>query len=198
MNSNKGTIFLLFGASASGKTQISKELCNMIDELVTIVYYTTRSRRENEREGVDYYFVSKTKFELLKRNGKFKYTYTCHGNHYGIPKEVDYLVAMGRSVILGISRKLMSRVYEDFTNVKCIYLDVTREDGFSRMLIRDSQIAIDEFTARLKQLDDIKEWAKKNIDQIDVIIESNMPLKIVICKLEKYIIEVIEDDYWKK
>ena len=60
-------LFVLMGKSASGKDTIYKRLLE--DErisLKTIVPYTTRPIRHEEKEGVEYHFVSNKRFEEMK------------------------------------------------------------------------------------------------------------------------------------
>lgn len=62
-------LFVLMGKSASGKDTIYKRL--MEEEclsLKTIVPYTTRPIRQEEKEGVEYHFVSLEKFEKMKED----------------------------------------------------------------------------------------------------------------------------------
>ena len=60
-------LFVLMGKSATGKDTIYKRLLE--DERIslrTIVPYTTRPIRQEEKEGVEYHFVSRERFEEMK------------------------------------------------------------------------------------------------------------------------------------
>ena len=62
-------LFVLMGKSASGKDTIYKKLLeDKRISLKTIVPYTTRPIRHEEKEGVEYHFVSCDKFEEMKEN----------------------------------------------------------------------------------------------------------------------------------
>ncbi|MBD5088172.1 MAG: guanylate kinase [Clostridiales bacterium] len=62
-------LFVLMGKSASGKDTIYKKLLeDKRISLKTIVPYTTRPIRHEEKEGVEYHFVSRDKFEEMKEN----------------------------------------------------------------------------------------------------------------------------------
>ena len=50
-----GKIFYLMGKSSSGKDTIYKELIQKFPKMKRIVLYTTRPRREGERDGVEYF-----------------------------------------------------------------------------------------------------------------------------------------------
>ncbi len=56
-----GKIFYLMGKSSSGKDTIYKELIQKFPKMKRIVLYTTRPRREGERDGVEYFFTDEEK-----------------------------------------------------------------------------------------------------------------------------------------
>ncbi len=61
-----GKIFYLMGKSSSGKDTIFKEL----NDMRTIVPYTTRPIRAGERDGVEYHFTDEEGFQRLTASGK--------------------------------------------------------------------------------------------------------------------------------
>lgn len=66
-----GKIFCLMGKSSSGKDTIFKEIKEDKDlELKAIVSYTTRPKRTNETEGVEYHFINKEKLIEYRNKGK--------------------------------------------------------------------------------------------------------------------------------
>ena len=77
-----GKIFLIMGPSSSGKDTIYKELKNLYPEFKEIILYTNRPIRENEKDGIDYNFVSLDKINEMEKNNeileKRKYN-TVHG-----------------------------------------------------------------------------------------------------------------------
>lgn len=62
-------IFYLMGKSSSGKDTLYKKLRERIPELKTIIGYTTRPVRKNERNGREYYFVDEDKMKEMMKNG---------------------------------------------------------------------------------------------------------------------------------
>jgi guanylate kinase len=67
---------------------------------------TSRPRREDEREGVDYYFISKEAFEEEINNGGFLEWEENFGNLYGTPKEfIEKVISEGKNVLLSIDVK---------------------------------------------------------------------------------------------
>lgn len=66
-----GKIFCLLGKSGSGKDTIFKKLMEeKVLNLKPIILYTTRPKRENERDGVEYYFINKEELYKYKVLGK--------------------------------------------------------------------------------------------------------------------------------
>lgn len=61
-------IFYIIGKSSAGKDTVYKRLIAEMN-FVPIVMYTTRPMRENERQGREYYFVSREQFEKMCSDG---------------------------------------------------------------------------------------------------------------------------------
>ncbi|MEO0098451.1 MAG: guanylate kinase [candidate division WOR-3 bacterium] len=82
----KSLIFILTGPSGSGKTTIRKELKKRFRNFFYSVSATTRAQRKGERNGVDYFFLSKEEFQQWQKERKFLETVKRYGNYYGTPK----------------------------------------------------------------------------------------------------------------
>ena len=82
---NKNMIFIISSPSGAGKTTICKKLMKKLDNINLSVSYTTRNKRKNEKNGKDYYFVTKEKFNQLKRGNFFIETAKVFNNYYGSP-----------------------------------------------------------------------------------------------------------------
>lgn len=66
---NNQKLFVIMGKSGSGKDTIYKNIVNKTN-LLPVIPYTTRPIRENEKEGVDYNFVSHEERDKLIKDGK--------------------------------------------------------------------------------------------------------------------------------
>jgi len=83
-------IYVISGPSGCGKSTLIQRVLRRLGNVQFSVSYTTRKKRENEKEGKDYYFVSREEFERMIKQGKFVEWAIVHGNHYGTSKkEVD-------------------------------------------------------------------------------------------------------------
>ena len=63
----KNKIIIISSPSGAGKTTLCKMLLKKIKNIILSISYTSRSKRLNEVDGKDYYFVSKEKFSKLKK-----------------------------------------------------------------------------------------------------------------------------------
>jgi guanylate kinase len=82
----RGLLVVLSGPSGVGKGTVRKALFEMEGhDLVYSISMTTRSPREGEVDGEDYYFVSKEEFERRIREDQFIEYAEFVGNYYGTP-----------------------------------------------------------------------------------------------------------------
>lgn len=79
-------MIVLIGASASGKTEIAKNLVTHFNYQKCITT-TTRAMRPLERDGIDYHFISKAEFIRLKQRDAFLEVTEYNGNFYGLQKK---------------------------------------------------------------------------------------------------------------
>lgn len=79
-------MIVIIGASASGKTEISKILQKKYNyhKLITT---TTRPMRDNEVNHLDYHFISETEFLTSLKNDEFLEHNYYNNNYYGINKK---------------------------------------------------------------------------------------------------------------
>ncbi|WOO34825.1 guanylate kinase [Anaerocolumna sp. AGMB13020] len=119
-----GTIIVISGPSAVGKSRVIKELLKYNGNLEFITSYTTRKPRENEEEGRDYYFVSEEEFLHLIEAGKLlEWKKTGYG-YYGTPKDsVRDSLHKNNTVILDVDSQGFAAVKkQNFASVNGIYL----------------------------------------------------------------------------
>ena len=79
----KTKLLALFGESSSGKDSIRNWLIKNY-HINGIISYTTRPKRENEIDGIDYYFVSKDEFMKLYLENKIMSWFTFNDWFYGL------------------------------------------------------------------------------------------------------------------
>lgn len=99
----KGAILVLSGPSGAGKSTIIAASSEEIGDYYFSISTTTREPRVGEKNGVDYFFVSKASFEEDIKAGHFLEYAQVHGNYYGTSlKPVQKSLEEGKLVIFDI------------------------------------------------------------------------------------------------
>jgi len=75
-------LFAVAAPSGTGKTSIVKEVLNQNPDLAFSVSATTRKKRENEVEGIDYFYISEDEFRKKITNSEFIEYEIVFGNEY--------------------------------------------------------------------------------------------------------------------
>ena len=88
---NQNTLIIIAGGSGTGKSTV-ENLLTQDPQMVKLVSTTTRSKREGEEHGKDYYFISKAEFETELAKGRFLEHVVYDGNYYGIHGKVVDLI----------------------------------------------------------------------------------------------------------
>ena len=98
-----GHLFIISAPSGGGKTTLSKAVVNRFNDIFYSISYTTRSPRDGEQDGVDYYFIQKKDFEKRIENGYWAEWAEVHGNYYGTSVEfLDKGLDSGNDMLLDI------------------------------------------------------------------------------------------------
>jgi guanylate kinase len=99
----RASIFVISAPSGSGKSTLVRRLIASLRDLAFSVSYTTRPRREGEKEGRDYLFVRRKRFERMIAAGDFIEWAEVHGHLYGTSKgQIDKALGAGRDILLDI------------------------------------------------------------------------------------------------
>lgn len=118
-----GKLVILSGPSGTGKTTIVQRLLGAVPGLVRSVSATTRPPRPGEREGEDYFFLSREAFDRKAREGAFLEHAEVFGHAYGTPREfVERETAAGRSVILAIDVQGADQIRRRYSPVISIFV----------------------------------------------------------------------------
>lgn len=79
----KGNLIIISSPSGGGKGTLIKEVLKTVPNIGYSVSYTTRSMRDGEENGRDYFFVSRAEFFGLIEKNEFLEFAEVHGNLYG-------------------------------------------------------------------------------------------------------------------
>ncbi len=101
-NIERGRLVVVSGPSGVGKGTVLRYVLGR-DDFVYSVSATTRSPREGEVDGKDYFYITKEKFEEMIAANEFIEYASYNGNYYGTPRPfVDKMLSEGKNVVLEI------------------------------------------------------------------------------------------------
>ena len=117
LKNKKGAIIAISAPSGTGKTTILRRILSDFPEIVFSVSATTRKRRKNEVEGVDYYFISEEEFKKKIQNNEFVEWELFYDYYYGTFRDfIENCTNNGKSVILEVDvhgAVEIKRIYPD-------------------------------------------------------------------------------------
>ena len=164
----RGIMFILSSPSGAGKTTLSRLLRQNDPNITMSISYTTRKKRPNEEDGVDYFFVTEKDFEK-KADDKFFYEFAeVFGNFYGTPrKRVEAELAAGRDVLFDIdwqgTRRLTAKARDDIVSVFILPPSMTE---LARRLKSRGQDSSEVIMQRMDRAhDEISHW-----DEYDYVV----------------------------
>jgi guanylate kinase len=113
----KPFLLVLSAPSGGGKSSIARNLLQGRDDLGYSVSATTRPIREGERDGVDYYFLTREEFVRRRDAGEFLEWATYGGHLYGtLRSEIERIFARGRHAVLDIEIEGARQIRANFPN----------------------------------------------------------------------------------
>lgn len=99
----RGGLFVVSGPSGVGKTSLCREILVTMPRIVQSIACTTRAARTHERDGREYYFVSRDTFERRIEAGDFLEWAWVHEHLYGtLRQQVDETLGVGTDMLLAI------------------------------------------------------------------------------------------------
>jgi len=167
-------MIVLSSPSGAGKTTLVKLISKNKNILIS-VSHTTRTPRFNEIDGIDYFFVSKNKFQKLINDNMFLEYAKVFNNYYGTSKKniISHLDE-GKNVIFDIDWQGTDQIISRKLNYKLITIFIlppSKKVLYERLSNRDmkDKLIVEQ---RMKQFDkDILHW--KNYDYVVVNDELN-------------------------
>lgn len=151
-NRHKGKLAVISGFSGAGKGTIIKSLLEKYGNYVLSISMTTRKPRDNEVNGVNYFFVSNDEFErAIKEDGLLEYAgYVDH--YYGTPRAfVEKKLEEGRDVILEIEVQGALQVKEKYPEAILIFVAPPTAAELERRLTGRGTESAQDITKRLQQ-----------------------------------------------
>ena len=174
MKINGGSIMVILSSpSGAGKTTITKKLQQKYPNLKISVSHTTRKPRQNEIDGVDYYFVNHEEFEEKIEKDEFYEHAKIFDNYYGTSKKsVEDIIKNHNDLLFDIDWQGTKQLSE-FTELKLIKIFILppNKKELEKRLLQRNQDKKQTVEKRLKSYDeDITHWS----DYDYVVINDNL------------------------
>lgn len=157
----RSNLVVISGPSGVGKDTIVKELLKRYPNINKTVSVTTRTKRSNETDGVDYYFVSKEQFYEYQINGSLVEYELYDGDYYGtLYSEVDRH-SEKEPLILVIDVRGRRSVMMRYPMVKSIFIAPPSIETLKKRIVSRNENSNDEVKHRLTVAEEELEQATK-------------------------------------
>ena len=162
----KGELIVFAAPSGAGKSSLIKEIISNNENIELSVSATTRSPREGEIHGKDYFFITDDEFNDLKKKDAFIESADVHGHQYGTLKAfVEEKLENDISVVLDIDVQGFIQISNSIKEVISIFIIPPSLDELKKRLILRGLDADDVINRRMENA--IKELKHaKNFDHI--------------------------------
>jgi len=118
-----GRILVVSGPSGSGKSTLIREVRQKVPDLGYSISHTSRPPRGQEKNGVEYYFVSKEIFQKMIDDGEFVEWAEVYQDLYGTSiSSLKSQIVIGRDVIMDIDVQGARNIKDHFKDPILIYV----------------------------------------------------------------------------
>ncbi len=147
----KCMLIVISGPSGVGKGTIFSRLLASDPSLTFSVSATTRSPRNGETDGVDYFFITEDQYQELVQQDAFLEHATVHGHSYGTLKsQIVEKLEKGLNVVLDIDPQGAKQVMAQWPDCVSIFLLPPSYDKLRQRLYGHNTDATEEIERRLK------------------------------------------------
>ena len=178
----RGLMLVLSSPSGAGKTTISRALLKRDANITMSVSVTTRPKRPGEVEGVDYFFLDPTEFNLMVNRGELLEYAKVFGHYYGTPRTpVEKALSAGRDVLFDIdwqgTQQLKASARDDLVSVFILPPSTAELEKRLKTRAQDSAKVVAERME--KAADEMSHWAEydyiivnRNVDESVVRVQA--------------------------
>lgn len=139
----QGTIFYVMGKSASGKDTVYRELKRRFPQLGSVIMYTTRPKRDGERDGVQYFFKDRSFLQQCRDEGRLiecrTYETVCGPWDYFTVDDGQVRLETGESYLMIGTLESYERTAEYYGReaIEPVYIEVEDGERLARALERE-------------------------------------------------------------
>lgn len=145
-----GTLFIVSSPSGGGKTSLIHAVIQNMPNLAVSLSFTTRPKRPDEIDGVDYQFISQEQFIALREQGEFLEWALVFGHYYGTSKSwITQHLQQGMDVFLAIDWQGARQLRAVFKPCKSIFILPPSLQTLEARLLARKQDAPDVISQRM-------------------------------------------------
>ena len=146
-----GNLFVVAAPSGAGKSSLVKALLELDSLVKPSISHTTRAPRGQEKDGREYFFVSKNEFDsMIKANGFVEWA-EVHGHRYGTSRQaIARLMDQGSDVVLEIDFQGALSINRVFANAVSIFILPPSWEELRARLERRGEDASETIDLRLR------------------------------------------------
>lgn len=191
----KGLLIVISGPSGAGKGTICEQLRKNKNIWIS-TSMTTREPRGQEKNGKEYFFVTKEEFEQRIKDDKFlEYAIVHNNQYYGTPKDkIEEKLNKGYDVILEIDIQGALKIKEKIAEAICIFIMPPSMDELKTRLINRHTESKDKVLERFKTAyNEINEVTKYNYVVVNDLVKNATKKVEGIILAEKCRVDRIEE-----
>ncbi len=154
-------VFIISAPSGSGKSTLVNEIRRTVPDLEFSISYTTRKPRGAERNGCEYFFVTREQFEEMITRNEFLEHADVFGNYYGTARQfLDQAKANGKDLLLDIDVQGAAQIKRKLHEAVSVFILPPNRSELEQRLRKRSQDSeaviqrrLDEATREIENYD---------------------------------------------
>ena len=183
-------LIIISSPSGAGKTSVCKKIINYDNKIKLSVSHTTRAPRDNEINGIDYFFISSDRFNSKISDKSFLEFANVFGNHYGTSKKnVEEILLEDFDVLFDIDWQGAAQILNsNLAKIVTIFLVAPSKEVVLARLKKRSKETGDNYDSIKKRMLEYENEMMHANDYDYVVINDNIE------ECTKKIISIIENE----
>ena len=183
-------LIIISSPSGAGKTSVCKKIINYDNKIKLSVSHTTRAPRDNEINGIDYFFISSDRFNSKISDKSFLEFANVFGNYYGTSKKnVEEKLLKDFDVLFDIDWQGAAQILNsNLAKIVTIFLVAPSKEVVLARLKKRSKETGDDYDSIKKRMLEYENEMKHANDYDYVVINDNIE------ECTKKIVSIIENE----
>ena len=183
-------LIIISSPSGAGKTSVCKKIINYDSKIKLSVSHTTRAPRDNEINGIDYFFISSDRFNSKISDKSFLEFANVFGNYYGTSKKnVEEKLLEDFDVLFDIDWQGAAQILNsNLAKIVTIFLVAPSKEAVLARLKKRSKETGDDYDSIKKRMLEYENEMKHANEYGYVVINDNIE------ECTKKIIGIIENE----